>query len=134
MIKNIAVMITINISSFLLAGLAIAATESDYVKASCKGKIEFILDDRTRVDCLTDEYAIEFDWASKWAESLGQSLHYSRKTGKKAGIVLIYKKPEDVRYYDRLKSIIDANCLDVRIWVIKEIEGSKQPKPLSSAN
>ena len=32
------------------------------------GRIEYRLEDTTRVDCLTDDYAIEVDWAKKWAE------------------------------------------------------------------
>ena len=35
--------------------------EADYVNEYCEGKIEYRLPDKTRVDCLTDEYAIEFD-------------------------------------------------------------------------
>ena len=38
--------------------------EADYVNAYCNGDIEYILNDKTRVDCLTDYYAIEFDWAN----------------------------------------------------------------------
>ena len=34
------------------------------------GEMEYVLKDRTRVDCLTDEYAIEVDFAKKWAESI----------------------------------------------------------------
>lgn len=45
--------------------------EREYVAQHCTGIMEFVLPDRTRVDCLTDEYAIEFDFAPKWAEALG---------------------------------------------------------------
>jgi hypothetical protein len=31
------------------------------------GQTEVVLPDKTRVDCLTDEYAIEVDFAPKWA-------------------------------------------------------------------
>ncbi len=34
--------------------------EADYVNFNCDGEIEHVLSDRTRVDCLTDEYAIEY--------------------------------------------------------------------------
>ena len=33
------------------------------------GRKEVILWDMTRVDCITKDYAIEFDFAKKWAES-----------------------------------------------------------------
>jgi hypothetical protein len=54
-----------------------------------KGQIEYVLFDKTRVDCLTNEYAIEVDWAKKWAESIGQSLYYAKITEKKPAVALI---------------------------------------------
>ena len=57
--------------------------EADYRDFACKqleGNIEYALDDGSRVDCLTDQYAIEFDFAKKWAEAIGQSLYYAEKT------------------------------------------------------
>lgn len=67
-----------------------------------KGQLEVVLKDSTRIDCLTDKYAIEFDFSRKWAEAIGQSLHYSYMTGKKAGIVLILESPMEEKYYNRL--------------------------------
>ena len=49
--------------------------EKDYVNKYCNGYKEFVLSDKTRIDCLTDEYAIEYDYAKKWAESIGQALY-----------------------------------------------------------
>jgi hypothetical protein len=46
--------------------------ESDYVNLHCKGQIEFVLPDKTRVDCLTDTHAIEYDYGRKWAEAIDQ--------------------------------------------------------------
>ena len=63
--------------------------ESYYQNEWCKGQIEVRLPDRTRVDCLTDEYAIEIDFAINWKQGIGQSLHYALVTGKKPGIALI---------------------------------------------
>jgi len=78
--------------SLLLASEAYAKRdhpERYYQELWCKDKgvVEYRLMDRTRVDCLTDTHAIEFDFASKWAESIGQALHYSAMTGKKAGAI-----------------------------------------------
>jgi len=75
--------------------------ERDYQEVWCKqagGITEYVLDDGARVDCLTDDYAIEFDFAPKWAEAVGQSLYYALKTGRKPGIVLILEKKEDRRF------------------------------------
>ena len=79
-----------------------------YQSMWCKrvgGKTEVALPDKTRVDCLTREYAIEFDMGSKWAESIGQALYYSLQTGKRAGIVLILEKASDYKYWLRLNSM-----------------------------
>jgi hypothetical protein len=73
--------------------------ESYYVEQYCAGQIEYVLQDRTRVDCLTEEYAIEFDWCNKWAEAIGQSLYYASLTGKKPKIVLICRDDEQRFYY-----------------------------------
>ena len=57
--------------------------ESSYQHAWCSihnGIEEYKNSDFTRVDCLTDTHAIEFDFADKWAESIGQALHYSFMT------------------------------------------------------
>ena len=61
--------------------------ESYYQQKWCathQGTPEFRLPDRTRVDCLLESHAVEVDFAPKWAEAIGQSLHYSRMTGKRA--------------------------------------------------
>ena len=81
-------------------------TESDYVDHYCqqwKGQIELRLPDRTRIDCLTDTHAIEFDWCKKWAESIGQALYYSAKTGKAPKVALICKEDE-ARFVQRFQT------------------------------
>ena len=83
------------------------------------GKIEFVLSDSTRVDCLTDKNAIEFDFGSKWAEAIGQALYYSARTNKKAGIVLILEDPKDQKYWVRLNTTIDNFNLPIDIWKIE---------------
>lgn len=66
--------------------------EVSYQRKWCsinKGIEEYQNTDKTRVDCLTDTHAIEFDFANKWAESIGQAEHYSIMTGKKGMVILI---------------------------------------------
>jgi len=109
----------------LMLGLSLTANakrlhpEKYYQNLWCNGKgaTEYVLKDNTRVDCLTNEYAIEADFANKWAESIGQSLHYSRMTGKKAGILLIMEKQNDKKYLDRLQPLADT--LAIKVWLIK---------------
>ena len=78
-------------------------TEKDYVNMYCTGIKEYVLEDKTRVDCLTDEYAIEFDYEKKQAESIGQSLYYSKKTGKKPAVAIITNGENDLKYIQRIK-------------------------------
>jgi len=95
--------------------------ENFYQKLWCDeagGILEFQLKDRTRVDCLTSQYAIEFDFGSKWAEALGQALHYSLMTGKKPGIVLILENEKDKKYWGRLNKVIQRYGLKIQVWSI----------------
>ena len=81
------------------------------------GKIEKVLPDRTRCDCLTETHAIEFDFGPKWAESIGQSLYYSLQTGKKAGIFLILETEKDYKYWIRLNTTIKYFDLPIDTWM-----------------
>lgn len=107
----------------LCAAVASAAhlhLEKEYQAQWCaehNGVTEYVLDDGARVDCLTDEYAVEFDFAPKWAEAIGQSLYYAEKTGKKPGIVLILEKDGDERYLKRLKKVSEK--YQIRVWIMK---------------
>ena len=84
-----------------------------------KGKVEVKMGDGTRCDIVTKTHAIEVEWAHKWAEGIGQSLWYSYQTNKKAGIVLILRNKKDKKYLLRLRSLIAAKKLDIRVWEIE---------------
>lgn len=100
--------------------------EKEYQNAWCtsnKGLQEYVLPDGARVDCVTATHAIEFDFANKWAESIGQSLYYGSSLCKKAGVVLIMENPsKDIRYLKRLQAV--ANTHNITVWTItpKDIE------------
>lgn len=81
-----------------------------------KGVQEYRLQDGARVDCLTDTHAIEFDFAKKWAESIGQSLFYAEMTGKYPGVVLIMEQPGDDKFKIRLQRVSDR--YGITIWTI----------------
>ena len=92
--------------------------EAYYVSQWCRddfGKQEFVLWDNTRVDCLTKDYAIEFDFAHKWAESVGQSLYYSKMTGKKPAVALILTDLKDYIYVKRVERLENG----IKIFLIK---------------
>ena len=92
--------------------------ESYYVDQWCThdfGRKEAVLWDMTRVDCLTKDYAIEFDFAKKWAESIGQSLYYSKMTGKPPAVVLILTSAADYHYVKRVERLDNG----IKIFLIK---------------
>jgi len=93
--------------------------ERDYQEAWCNaanGIVEHRLPDQTRVDCLTETHAIEFDFSHKWAESLGQALHYANQTGKKAGIVLILREPKDQKHLSTLRGNLEQLTQEIDLW------------------
>ena len=70
---------------------------------------------------MTDEYAIEVEFAKKWAESVGQSLYYAEMTKKKPGVGFIVKNTkQDKRHLKRLKVLADK--YGIKIFVIKRGE------------
>ncbi len=92
--------------------------ESYYVNQWCTsdfGRKEAVLWDMTRVDCLAKDYAIEFDFAKKWAESVGQALYYSKMTGKKPAVAIILTSITDYRYVKRIERLDNG----IKIFLIK---------------
>lgn len=88
----------------------------DIFCTAMKGQKEYRLPDRTRVDCLTEEYAIEVDFATKWAEGIGQALYYGYRTNKKPGVLLITEQGKDYKYVKRLQVVAEKE--GIVIWLI----------------
>lgn len=70
-----------------------------------RGIVEYKLFDNTRIDCMTAMHAVEFDFANKWSEAIGQALYYADCTGKIPAIVLIVEKQSDMRYVNRVRNL-----------------------------
>ncbi len=85
--------------------------EKSFQHAHCSsiyGIEEYELKDKTRVDCITDEYAIEYDFINKKYEGIGQALYYGFMTGKKPKLVLILDKNQidrQIPYCDRINKM-----------------------------
>jgi len=112
-------------------------TEQSYQKAWQKkygGVLEYKNDDCTRVDCLTDTHAIEFDFANKWAEAIGQALYYQHKTGKRAKVVLILENPQiQMKYFNKVKELskiynFDAEYITPAILGLNSSNQCQNPK------
>jgi hypothetical protein len=111
------------ISLFISFNAQAKEKESYYQKKYCSaigGVKEVVLRDRTRVDCLSIEYAIEIDFAYKWAECIGQSLYYSvlineEKQFKTKPKCLLIVGDNDDRFVDRARKVSDAYNIDLGI-------------------
>lgn len=93
--------------------------ERDYSDTFCKqmnGIREYRLKDRARIDCLNDTYAIEIEFAKKWAEGIGQTLYYAQMTGKKPAIGLIVAPGKEEIYIQRLDTV--AKHHGIKIFTI----------------
>lgn len=100
---------------------AVKFREADYQRAwiaTRGGKSEVRMRDGTRADIVTTTHVIEVDFAEKWAESIGQSLHYALQTGLKAGVLLIVDETDDERYLVRWRSVVTENRLPIDLFLI----------------
>ena len=82
-----------------------------------------VLADGTECDILTPQWAIEVDFAEKWYESVGQSLHYAVVSGRDPGIVLILDEDSDNKHVRRLMDVVDRvwytdgkRSVRIRVW------------------
>lgn len=94
--------------------------EKEYQAVWCAehdGTTEYLLPDDTRVDCLTNDFAIEFDFAVKWAESIGQALYYALRTDRTPGVVLILERQADRRYLKRIEAVADV--YGIKVWTME---------------
>ena len=92
------------------------------------GETEVVLSDRTRCDCVTDDYAIEFDFGNKWAEGIGQCLYYSTQTGKQPGLALILEHDSDYKYYIRASVTVEEMHLPITIWIVRPWDFDQKSK------
>lgn len=110
----------LSILSFLIGCASVKKNERFYQTNFCKklnGTMEYRLKDNTRIDCITNELAIEVDWARKWAEAVGQSLYYAEMTDKQASIALIVTS-KDQRFIKRANKL--AKKFNIKIFIIEK--------------
>lgn len=83
--------------------------------------VEVRLWDDTRVDLLSDEFAIEVDWAPKWAESIGQALYYAELTGKKpAVLLLVVDDPRERKHVYRAQTVCARHGIKLFVERVEE--------------
>lgn len=125
---------TIIVLNLLVSSIQAQQTETYYTKLIAQksgSKEEYRLFDNTRVDIVTDEYAIEIDWSHKslkWAEAVGQSLYYASVTNLKPGIILLVPEDMDETSRRNIYKCYIACEGRIRVWVMttKQVEKVKK--------
>ena len=103
-------------------------TERQFQVAHAEGQVEVSFNHngiRGRIDDLTGTHAIEYDFAKKWAEAIGQALLYSSITRKKAGIVIIIQGEGDQNHLDKLIYTIRTKRLGIDVWTVQNLKDKK---------
>jgi len=95
---------------------------SAYLAEGLGGPTEVRLFDDSRVDILTETYAIEVDWAKKWPEAIGQSQYYGIITGKEPGVLILTKDAKADRKY-LYRCLIVATRLKCKVWAYDTVKG-----------
>lgn len=88
------------------------------IAKALNGTVEHRLSDGTRVDILLPRYAIEVDWACKWAESIGQALYYGMRTDRKAVSLLLIEDDSDQRFIERCEYVGRRVNPAVELWTL----------------
>jgi hypothetical protein len=86
--------------------------------AGWPAEAEVRLADGTRADVLTADYAVEIDWAPKWAESIGQALYYANRTGRKPAVILMLERDHDANFLWRLRRVAEWVAPAIDVWVM----------------
>jgi hypothetical protein len=103
-------------------------TERQFQVAHAEGQIEVSFNQNGisgRIDDLTGTHAIEYDFAKKWAEAIGQALLYSSVKRKQAGIVLIMQGEGDQKHLDKLIYTIRTKRLGIDVWTVQNLKDKK---------
>ena len=105
----------------MIATTTYAVSEAEYQKEWCakrNGEIDYKTQEGSTVDCLTDNYSIEFDFAKKWVQAMKKSRHQSLSTGKAPGVVLILQNSADEKYLFKLREVVEKRRLGIKIWAV----------------
>jgi len=111
----------IAVALMMVCGMQISsavAQERKYQERYCVGmETEVTMPSGARADCISEEFAIEVDLSNKWAEAIGQSLHYASEKNLKAGIVLVCVDPVVCNAHAyRLTSTAQKFRLPLTVW------------------
>lgn len=95
-------------------------TQARRIASRYNAEPEVRLWDGTRVDLLSPTHAYEIDWASKWAEAIGQALYYAHTTEKRPGIILLINDLDsEKQFVYRLMTVANIYNIDVFLEDVK---------------
>jgi len=115
--------ILLSILCFSLPVQAAKHPERWYQQQWCtSGIMEYVLPDRTRVDCLTETHAVEIDFAAKWYEGYTQARWYAANTGRRAALLLIIENETDRRHVKRAQRLREHYDDPIDIWIIRSAD------------
>ena len=108
---------------FLLPG-AIEVEETEAIAHRYHLRDDVVLEDGTRCDLVSAEYAIEVDFSEKWAEGCGQGLYYGTRLGRYPGVLLIQREETPNHLHKRYLERCQAVCKRCGITLWESSEGN----------
>lgn len=122
--KKIMLKLAAGLTALFILGSTFPAHAKEYEKyyqeqwcMAHNGEAEVVLEDMSRVDCITATEAVEVDFAHKWAEAIGQSLLYANMLDKEPAVLLIVNE-KSAKYITRFHNAADG--LGIKIYLIEE--------------
>ncbi len=97
--------------------------QARYSKNWCEkigGKLRVLVENKTVVDCLTDQFAVKISFADEWASAIGYARYYAVTTGRDPGVALIMESPaQEFSLLVFLLTAIKDDSKTWRVWVVK---------------
>lgn len=76
--------------------------------------------------------AYEVEWATKWKESIGQSLLYGIQSNSCPGVILLVKGKEDLRFIHRCQIVCVRAGIIMKVQRVPKLEVSKIDQPIDA--
>ncbi|MFK5954486.1 MAG: hypothetical protein QM498_15645, partial [Desulfobacterium sp.] len=88
--------------------------------------------DGSKIDIFDGRIAYEVEWATKWKESIGQSMLYGIQSNTQPGIILLSKGRDDLRFIHRCQIVCVRAGILMRVQRVPKLEvNAVAPKPVS---
>ncbi|QPJ60817.1 MAG: hypothetical protein G3M70_02505 [Candidatus Nitronauta litoralis] len=84
------------------------------------GVAGYPLPEGSRVDCLLEDYAVEFGYADEWAQCIGLALYHAQVTGRDpaCGLIMEHGEPDE-KFLKRLLISIKDSSHRWRVWKVE---------------